>query len=118
MRTALIAAMAAMAAIALGACGSGGGGGGGKGNGSAAEGGALVREAAQDLSAEERKTLTDAILKLKKMPSPFNGYRDLSYYDTFVKWHKDAFNCDEQTAHMGPNFLPWHRHFLLLFEQA
>jgi tyrosinase len=114
MSKALITATCVLAAAAFSACDSGdGGGGGAKGDADS-----LVREAAQDLSAAEKKTFTDAILELKEMRSPVKGYEDLSYYDTFVKWHKDAFNCDEQTAHMGPNFLPWHRHFLLLFEQA
>jgi len=111
---ALIAALALASCGALAACGSDDDRGGGKGDGEKA----LVRPAAQDLSAEERKTFTDAVLKLKQMPSPYEGYEDLSYYDTFVKWHKDAFTCEEQTAHMGPNFLPWHRHFLTLFEEA
>jgi tyrosinase len=115
-RKAVITATCVLAATAVSACGGDGGGGGG-GDGKD-DGDSLVREAAQDLSAEEKRTFTDAILELKEMSSPFEGYENLSYYDTFVKWHKDAFNCDEQTAHMGSNFLPWHRHFLLLFEEA
>lgn len=118
MSRATIAAISLVLGPALGACGSGGGGGDGDGGDRGAQGGALVRENAAELSAEQRRTLTDAILELKRMPSPFEGYEHLSYYDMFVKWHKDAFDCDEQTAHMGPNFLPWHRHFLILFERA
>ena len=110
----MIVAAVLLTSAAVAGCDSGDDDGGGKPKAPDA----LVREPAQDLSAAEKKTFTDAVLELKKMPSPFKGYEDLSYYDTFVQWHKDAFNCDEQTAHMGPNFLPWHRHFLILFEEA
>lgn len=78
----------------------------------------LVRPAVEDLTEQQRADLVGALKRLKQMPSPFEGYRDFSYYDGFVKWHKDAFNCATQTAHVGPNFLPWHRQFLLLLEQA
>lgn len=112
------AATIVLAAALLTACGSDDGGRDGATEASGGGSATLVRKAAEDLSAEERRDFTDAVLELKKTPSPFKGYRRFSYYDTFVKWHKDAFVCDQQTAHMGPNFLPWHRHFLALFEQA
>lgn len=74
-----------------------------------------VRKNAASLTAAEKEAFTNAILALKAKPSPWiNG---LSTYDTFVLWHRDAFNCDIMAAHMGPAFLPWHRVFLHLFEQ-
>lgn len=109
-RAALLAGLGIVAAVALAACS--------RGEEDRAEAGALVRKAAQDLTAAEKRDFVDAVLKLKRMPSPFEGYERFSYYDTFVKWHRDVFFCDQQTAHMGPNFLPWHRQFLLLFEQG
>jgi hypothetical protein len=30
----------------------------------------------------------------------------LSVYDTFVLWHRDAFNRDINAAYMAPAFLP------------
>jgi tyrosinase len=74
-----------------------------------------VRKNAKDLTGEEKKAFTDAIIALKAKPSPWNP--DLSAYDQFVFWHREAFECDNMAAHMGPAFLPWHRAYLWLFEQ-
>ncbi|MEA2526120.1 MAG: tyrosinase [Thermomicrobiales bacterium] len=74
-----------------------------------------VRRDARTLSPAERQAYAAAILAIKEKPSPWA--MGLSVYDTFVLWHRDAFNCDINAAHMGPAFLPWHRQFLLLFEQ-
>ena len=57
----------------------------------------------------------DAILALKQQPSPW--IEGLSTYDTFVLWHRDAFDCGLNAAHMGSAFLPWHRQYLKLFEE-
>src|SRR5262245_28842962 len=77
------------------------------------EGTISLRRNAKDLSADERAAYVSAILALKKTASPWA--MGLSVYDTFVLWHRDAFNCDINAAHMAPAFLPWHRQFLLLF---
>ncbi len=74
-----------------------------------------VRRNARDLSADEKRAFTDAILALKAKPSPWDDR--VSTYDQFVTWHRDAFHCDLMAAHMGPAFFPWHRQFLRLFEQ-
>jgi len=76
----------------------------------------LVRKDVKDLTPQEKAEFVSAILKLKETPSPFDS--KLSYYDQFVWWHRQAFLCNIDAAHMWASFLPWHREFLLLFEQA
>lgn len=75
----------------------------------------VVRRDAKTLSAAEKKAFTDAVLAIKAKPSPWTP--ELSVYDQFVVWHREAFECDLMAAHMGPAFFPWHRAFLRLFEQ-
>jgi tyrosinase len=74
-----------------------------------------VRRNGKDLSADERLAFTNAVRALKRKPS--HWAHGLSVYDTFVIWHRDAFDCALMSAHMGPAFLPWHRQFLRMFEQ-
>jgi tyrosinase len=74
-----------------------------------------VRKNASSLTTDEKLNFVDAVLGLKKKPSPWVD--GLSVYDTFVLWHRDAFGCAAMTAHMGPAFFPWHRKFVLLFEE-
>jgi tyrosinase len=78
-------------------------------------GGLLVRKNAASLTADEKLRFVSAVLGLKKKPSPW--LEDVSVYDTFVLWHRDAFGCGVMAAHMGPAFFPWHRQFLRLFEE-
>ena len=81
----------------------------------AAASGLNVRPNGATLSAEQKRAFVDAVLALKVKPSPW--VMGLSTYDTFVMWHRDAFGCDINAAHMGPAFFPWHRVYLHLFEQ-
>jgi tyrosinase len=75
-----------------------------------------MRVNVKDLTAQQRRDFVQAILKLKRTPSPYDPR--LSYYNQFVAWHVRAMRCDVDAAHMRPSFLPWHREFLLLFEDA
>jgi tyrosinase len=75
-----------------------------------------VRKAVTDLTASERARLVRAILITKRTPSPWD--RRFSVYDNFVWWHRQAFACSVDQAHMRPAFLPWHRQFLFMFESA
>jgi tyrosinase len=84
----------------------------------AASGATLVRKDAKDLSAAERRDFVNAVLKLKRMPSPYKAFGAKNYYDLFVLWHRNVFRCPNYTAHMSPTFLPWHRYYLQLFELA
>jgi tyrosinase len=78
--------------------------------------GVLVRRNVKDLTTEERQDYVNAVLALKQAPSPY--FPNLTWYDQFVWWHKQAFLCQISAAHMQPSFLPWHRLFLLMFEDA
>ncbi len=74
-----------------------------------------VRRNGKDLDAGEKLAFTNAVLALKKKPSPWAP--GMSVYDTFVVWHRDAYDCALMAAHMGPAFFPWHRQYLRMFEE-
>lgn len=81
----------------------------------------LVRKNVVELSAEERAAFVRAVKRLKVMPSPYDTR--LSYYDQFVEWHLSLYRCSgldlpATAGHGGAFFLPWHRVFVRLFEQA
>lgn len=91
----------------------------------ATDGELRVRKSVMDLTAQEKRDFVAAVLALKKARSPYKT--GLSYYDQFVSWHKDLMRCDFTSdpmlknimrGHRGPMFLPWHRQFVLLFENA
>lgn len=80
-----------------------------------------VRRSVKSLSSSERQQFVDGILALKSAESPFDP--TLSYYDQFVDFHREAVRYGRvhlgyATAHETPAFLPWHRKFILLFENA
>ena len=81
----------------------------------ATQGDLRVRKNASSLTADEKLRFVSAMRGLKKKPSPWLD--DVSTYDTFVLWHRDAFGCELMAAHMGPAFFPWHRQFLLVLEE-
>lgn len=82
-----------------------------------------VRVDVKDLSAKQKREFVSAILKAKATSDPNNP--NISRYDVFVNWHKNAFRCKNSwkqdgnyagAAHNSPTFLPWHREYLHRFE--
>ncbi|CCH31783.1 tyrosinase family protein [Actinosynnema sp. NPDC047251] len=71
-----------------------------------------IRKNQQNLTATERSNFVNALLTLKQ-----NGR-----YDLFVRLHIDRANGDSdwglRIGHRSPSFLPWHRRYLIEFEQA
>lgn len=62
------------------------------------------------LTNDERGRFVAAVKRMKTV----------GIYDQYVQWHIDAMGnmtTDPNFAHQGPAFLPWHRQFILLFEQ-
>lgn len=71
-----------------------------------------VRKNQSQLTADEKRRFVNALLALK---------RD-GRYDSFVSTHNDFIMSDtdngDRVGHRSPSFLPWHRRFLIQFEQA
>ncbi|MGW2304167.1 tyrosinase MelC2 [Streptomyces sp. NPDC001809] len=71
-----------------------------------------VRKNQATLTADEKRRFVDALLELKRS----------GRYDTFVTTHNAFIMSDTDTGdrvgHRSPSFLPWHRRFLIEFEQA
>lgn len=80
-----------------------------------------VRQDAAELTAEQAASFVAAVRQLQTTPSP--GDESISWYASFVEWHRQAFSCELArgpvgAAHNSPLFLPWHREFLLRYENA
>ncbi|MEU8621915.1 tyrosinase family protein [Streptomyces sp. NPDC048623] len=71
-----------------------------------------VRKNQATLTAEEKRRFVAALLELKRT----------GRYDAFVTTHNAFIMSDtdsgDRVGHRSPSFLPWHRRFLLQFEQA
>ncbi|WP_053728212.1 tyrosinase family protein [Streptomyces sp. WM6378] len=71
-----------------------------------------TRKNQRNLTSAERRAFVNAVLELKRT----------GVYDQFVRTHIAFYVSDGsaglRVAHMAPSFLPWHRRFLLVFEQA
>ena len=72
---------------------------------------AYVRKNVSKLTRTERRRFIEAMLMVKRRGE----------YDEFVRLHIAHFVGDGdrglRAAHMTPSFLPWHRRFLIQFEQ-
>src|SRR5229473_2864010 len=69
-----------------------------------------IRKNQKLLSNDERQRFVAAVKQMKAV----------GLYDQYVTWHVEAMGnmtTDPNFAHQGPAFLPWHREFILLFEQ-
>ncbi|MFF9012926.1 tyrosinase family protein [Streptomyces sp. NPDC014870] len=71
-----------------------------------------VRKNQATLTADEKKRFVDALLELKRS----------GRYDAFVTTHNAFIMGDtdsgDRVGHRSPSFLPWHRRYLIEFEQA
>ncbi|MFB7665226.1 tyrosinase family protein [Kitasatospora sp. NPDC056138] len=70
-----------------------------------------VRKNQATLTAKEKRDFVDAVLELKRL-GRYDNY--VSIHDTFITSDRDN---SERVGHRSPSFLPWHRRFLLQFEQ-
>lgn len=86
-----------------------------------------VRKSVYELTLHEKEAYVQAVLKLKRTPSPSSGRT----WDSYVRWHQESFFYNPipgpddtevypwyvSYAHGCPAFLPWHRKYLRLLEE-
>ncbi len=75
-----------------------------------------IRPSVTSMTTDQKRRFVRAVRLLKATPSPWDSR--FSWYDNFVWYHRKAFACQVDQAHMRPAFLPWHRQFLFMFENA
>jgi tyrosinase len=79
-----------------------------------------TRKNVKTLTEAEKKNFVHAVLALKKKPSTLHpGNTGFGRYDDYVEVHRNAQTAamnQSGWAHGGPAFLPWHREFILQFE--
>ena len=77
----------------------------------------VTRKNVRDLSTEEKKDYVARVkaLKAERDPDALVDTPGNNKYDKYVKMHANSTNM--KNAHEGPAFLPWHREFILLYEQ-
>lgn len=82
-----------------------------------------TRKNAADLAASEREDFIERLLLLKNTPSPEDP--NINIYDQYVAIHRYVRAIDPpgrrdnvDMGHGNAAFLPWHRYYLLRFEQA
>jgi tyrosinase len=79
----------------------------------------LERKSYKELSPTQKQKFIDAVRMLQTTKT--NG--SFSIYDKYIDWHVKSMakmvgnNEDQNLAHGGPIFLPWHREFLRRFEK-
>ncbi|GGO85395.1 tyrosinase MelC2 [Wenjunlia tyrosinilytica] len=71
-----------------------------------------VRKNQATLTSTEKRAFVNALLALKRS----------GRYDSFVTTHNEFITSDsdngDRVGHRSPSFLPWHRRFLIQFEEA
>src|SRR4051794_18150868 len=77
----------------------------------------IIRKNYSQLTDTEKKTFIDALRLLQKTKQ---GGTNFTIYEKYVIWHVQAMSImttpQQNRAHGGPVFLPWHREYLRRFE--
>lgn len=85
-----------------------------------------VRKDVAALTPKEKRQFVEALHAVKAADYPYDDDPNgIGWYDQIVQWHVELTPCEEAGVnrhgiwgHGGPMFLPWHRQYLLMLEDA